>query len=383
MAKTKILLYDSIADGHHLDYLFYLIHQASQRPNIELVVVCSAKLEKNLQNFSFQATDSKAIVFDFIPESKIQQFHHKHIFFRSIAESNFAVEIGRKHQVDHLFFPYFDYFQRGALLGKNPQAKVSGILFRGNVENKGYAFVKKMVLQSVLSKHFFDKLYVLTEDFMENVKKTTHSNKIVYLPDPIYQFNDLEMSKKALVKKLSINPQKTVFLNFGYLDQRKGIIEFLEACQQLEPCDQEKIHLILAGNIDPNLLPKVNDLLKNLPAISTSKLFSYHLPEEAQCLFEITNWTLVLYPKFLGSSSVLIRSAMANKPVLGGNIGTIGHQINQNKLGISINPENRSAIALALKDILDGKTKVQAQGLADFSEKHSIQNFGKILFDLS
>lgn len=380
MEKTKILIYDSISTGHHLDYLFYLIHQASQRTHVELILVCSEKIKKNLNDFSFPIEQFPHISFDFLSESSIETLHRKQILFRSVNEWNLAVSFAHKHQANQLLFPFFDYFQLGALIGSRPKVKVSGILFRGKVANKGYAFVKKTVLKLVLSKHFFDKLFVLSEDFMENVKKTTGSNKIVYLPDPVFQFPDISVAKNTLIKKLSIDSQKIVFLNFGYLDDRKGIIEFLEACKLLPTEQQQCIHLILAGKIAPNLLPKVQQLIEELPHISISPLFAYHLPEESQALFEISDWTLVLYPKFLGSSSVLIRSAMANKPVLGNNIGTIGHQIKEHSLGIAIDPSNRAAIAEALKDILYGKTRVQAQGIADFSAKHSIQNFGKILF---
>ncbi|MEY4383046.1 MAG: hypothetical protein RI995_588 [Bacteroidota bacterium] len=381
MGKTKILIYDSIANGHHLDYLFYVMQQASLRKNIELVLVCSTKIDKNLNDFSFPVGKFPTIQFDYLSEEQLQAFHQKPIFLRSIAEWNYAVQLAEKHEAQQILFPYFDYFQLGALVGKTPQAKVSGILFRGNTVNKMYGSVKKTALKWVLRKPFFDKLFVLTEDIVEDVKNLTSTEQVVYLPDPVYQFPSDEVSKKAFVKNLSIESSKTVFLNFGYLDSRKGIVEFLEACQLLDSSIKQKIHLVLAGKMEASLQPKVEKLLANLPEISCSKLFSYHLPQEAQHLFELTDWTLVLYPKFLGSSSVLIRSAMANKPVLGGNIGTIGAQMRRNTLGISIDPENRKEIANALTEILTQNIQPQAKGLKEFSEIHSINNFGNILFE--
>ncbi len=381
MRKTKILIYDSISTGHHLDYLFYLIHQASHRKHVELVVVCSEKIRKNLNDFSFPIEEYPEISFDFLPEKEIERLHHKHILSRSIAEWNKAVQIAHKHQAEELLFPYFDYFQLGALLGNTPNLKVSGILFNANVVHSVYAFVKKTVLKTVLRQHFFDTLFVLTEDSLQDVKNLTHSKNIIYLPDPIFQFPENILTKKALEKQLSIDASKTVFLNFGYLDSRKGIIEFLEACQLLDNKLQEKIHLILAGKIASDVQDQLENLLHNCPGITTSKLFEHQLPENIQYLFQIADWSLVLYPKFLGSSSVLIRSAMANKPVMGNKIGSIGKLIEKYQLGIAIDPEDRQAIAHSLQSILENQVRFESKGMQFIAQKHHVNNFGKIVYE--
>ncbi len=383
MGKTKILIYDSISTGHHLDYLFYLIHQASQREGVELVLVCSEKIKKNLHDFSFPIDQYPQISFDFLDETKIEELHAKQILARSIAEWNEAIAFAHKHQVTELLFPYFDYFQLGALLGKKPKLKISGILFNANVVHPLYAFVKKMILKLVLSRHFFDTLFLLSEDALVRVKKMSPNKNIIYLPDPIFQFEENTEFKNELREKLAINPSKTVFLNFGYLDERKGILEFLEACLLLESSHQEKIHLILAGKIEERLQQRVEKFLEHCKSITVSKLFHYQLPETTQYLFELSDWTLVLYPKFLGSSSVLIRSAMANKPILGSNLGTIGKQMQEASLGISVNPENKEDIATAMRTILEKDYSIDSDALAAYTQKHSLNNFGKIVFDLS
>jgi len=174
---------------------------------------------------------------------------------------------------------------------------------------------------------------------------------------------------------------KTIFLNFGHLDDRKGILEFLEGVSMLSEEQRKDIHLILAGKIEADFQIEIENSLKKLPDLSTSLLFARHSLETMQALFELTDWTLALYPKFLGSASMVIRSAFAGTPVLGSNLGAIAHQINSNDLGVSIDPENPAEIARTLEKILNKEYLYNPQGPAGFAKMHSLENFGKILFE--
>lgn len=378
MGKTKILIYDSINDGHHLDYLFYIIQQVSLRPNLELIVVCHEKITKNLHDFSFPIQNFPQISFFYLQPNQIQNFHSKNIFNRSLSEWNFAVEIAQKNLVDHIVFPYFDYFQIGAIFGKKPTCNVSGILFGATSKNSWYTSIKKTILATVLKKPFLKNIFLVSNEYYNAIKNT--SKKILFLPDPIYTFPFNPKTKEHTTQNLHIPPNKTCFLNFGHLDSRKGILEFLSACELLDPDQQKQIHLILAGKLDPKIKPAVEKKIASLQ-ISTTLLFHYLMPEEIQYLFEATDWSLVLYPKFMGNASTLVRSAMAKKPLIANKYGNIGYLMQKHELGIALNPENSKEIANALTDILQNNRSINPKNLEEFAQFHQVNHFGKLLLE--
>lgn len=375
----KILIYDSIADGHHLDYIFYIIQQVSIRKDSELIVVCQDKIESTLKDFQFDLPSN--VQLEFITNEKIANFHKKSLYARSISEWNETINLAQKHQVDQILFPFFDYFQFGALFGKKTNIPLAGILFKPKVKGNLINTLKFWMLKWVVNKPNFKNLFVLPEFRVQALQKTISLHKIKYLPDPIYVVPSNNEFKEALRKNLDLPKNKTIFLNFGHLDDRKGILEFLEGVSMLSEEQRKEIHLILAGKIEPNFQNKVEEYLKKLPNLTSSLLFERHSPETMQALFELTDWTLALYPKFMGSASMVIRSAFAGKPVLGSNLGAISHQISQNKLGVSADPENPAKIARALEKILHKEILFDPKGLSEFAQKHSVENFGKIVFE--
>ena len=374
----KILIYDSIADGHHLDYIFYIIQQVSIRKDLELIVVCQDKIKYTLKEFDFNPAES--VQFEFLSKETVKKHHSKNIYLRSISEWNETIRWAEKYQVDQILFPFFDYFQFGALFGKKTTIPFSGIIFRPKLKGNFANTLKFWMLKMVVNSSNFKQLFVLPEFRVKALQTAINSQKIQFLPDPIYSIPTSEEYLQLTSKKLALPKNKSIFLNIGHLDERKGIIEFLDGVSLLPIEQQQNIHLILAGKIEPDFQKLVEKKLNNLPNLTTSLLFERLSLAMMQTLFEKTDWTLTLYPKFLGSASMLIRSAFAGTPVLGSNLGAIAHQISQNQLGLSADPENPAEIARALEKILYKEILFDPKGLSEFADKHSMENFGKILF---
>jgi glycosyltransferase involved in cell wall biosynthesis len=108
-----------------------------------------------------------------------------------------------------------------------------------------------------------------------------------------------------------------------------------------------------------------------LPDLEVIKLFNHlHYPTIELC-FEVADVVLVTYQGHMGMSSVLIRAALAGKPVIGTSMGTIGATIDAYQLGLSIDPSNAFEFAQALT----GKLKTNAALQSEFVRQNSVEAF--------
>jgi glycosyltransferase involved in cell wall biosynthesis len=82
-------------------------------------------------------------------------------------------------------------------------------------------------------------LYCL-DPYAEYIQEKWHSNKALYLPDPVKTYPFAQEAPILLRQQLGIEPHRKVFLIFGFLDERKGIIPTLEALLQLPKNNNKK-----------------------------------------------------------------------------------------------------------------------------------------------
>ena len=141
--KQRILLFDTILDGHHPDYLSYLIGYFSGQPSIEVYVVSgeSFKTEFDKRQEEEQRVWGSNIHFLPINSREIARIHKKSIYLRSFIEWRLMLKYALEVNASHAIIMYFDYFQLGAWLGKRAHLPVSGILFRPAIAGTNTVFM--------------------------------------------------------------------------------------------------------------------------------------------------------------------------------------------------------------------------------------------------
>jgi hypothetical protein len=92
--------------------------------------------------------------------------------------------------------------------------------------------------------------------------------------------------------------------------------------------------------------------------------------------FDSTDWVLVLYRNHLGSSSVLVRAALAGKPVLSTHLGQIGQLTNTQDLGAVVDILETKDLANLLVKIIDQKMEIHHASIEKFASENSIKAFG-------
>lgn len=380
MFSKRILLFDTITDGHHPDYLYNLILYYSQKPEVELHIVSGEGFKLYLtQYFKEGVLPWENIKIHAIDSEELQNIHQKSIYLRSFIEwrlmKKYALQLG----VKKVLLMYMDYFQLGIIFGSKSGLDISGIYFRPDFiknPNGFYAKFKRLVFQKAVRSGNLKSLFTLEEKNVPELQKFSDKTRVKYICEPIQLFSITQSQKDNFTNIHQLPQDKILFLNFGHLDDRKGIEVFLKACQQLSKEQLNSIALVLVGPTHPDYQTKIEAIIENIEGLKTYPIWGYLPANEVQIAFELSDWVLVLYQNHLGSSSVLVRSALAGKPVLGTNLGQIGELTRNRKLGLAVDASSPVEIAKALTDIIEDRFQIDKKAIQQFASENSIQAFG-------
>ena len=378
--KNRILLFDTITDGHHPDYLIHLIGFYSGKKDVELYVSTGESFKSQFDARQ-KAEDNpwgENVTFLPIPTDKLNSIHSKSIYLRSIIEWNLLVETAKEINASQVLLMYFDYYQIGILIGKKAPCPVSAIYFRPNFaenDNGIYPQIKKWMLSKVLKSGQIQNLFCLVHALVPYMKGQKTQTQIIPICDPIKQF---EISKSEIAEfknKFKVPTDKQIFLNFGYLDDRKGMEVFIDACATLPIEALAKICLLLAGPVPEYYEKIIEAKLAQVPELEVIRCYGYLPAREVQICFEISDVVLILYQDFLNMSSVLIRAAMANKPTFATQTGMIGELVSKHNVGITVDATSVSEVANELKAIINNGISYSEDNLKQLAEENSLNSF--------
>ena len=380
MAINRILLFDTITDGHHPDYLIHVIGFYSGKKDVELYVSTGESFKSQFDARQ-KAEDNPwgdNVTFLPIPTNKLNSIHSKPIYLRSIIEWNLLVETAKEINASQVLLMYFDYYQLGILIGKKAPCPVSAIYFRPNFtenDNGIYPQIKKWMLSKVLKSGQIQDLFCLVHALVPYMKGQKTQTQIIPICDPIKQFQISKSETAEFKNKYKIPTDKKIFLNFGYLDDRKGMEVFIDACATLPKEALAKICLLLAGPVPEYYEKIIEAKLAQVPELEVIRCYGYLPAREVQICFEISDVVLILYQDFLNMSSVLIRAAMANKPNLATQTGMIGELVSKHNVGITVDATSVSEVGNELKAIIKNGISYSEDNLKQLAEENSLNSF--------
>ena len=378
--KNRILLFDTITDGHHPDYLIHVIGFYSGNKEVELYVSTgeSFKSQFDARQQSEDNPWGDNVTFLPIPTNKLNSIHSKPIYLRSIIEWNLLVETAQSINANQVLLMYFDYYQLGILIGKKAPCPVSAIYFRPNFtenDNGIYLQIKKWMLSKVLKSGQIQNLFCLVHALVPYMKGQKTQTQIIPICDPIKQFEISKSETAEFKNKYKISTDKKIFLNFGYLDDRKGMEVFIDACAALSSEALAKICLLLAGPVPEYYEKIIEAKLAQVPELEVIRCYGYLPAREVQICFEISDVVLILYQDFLNMSSVLIRAAMANKPTFATQTGMIGELVSKNNVGVTVDATSVSEVRNELNAMIQNGISYSEDNLKQLAEENSLNSF--------
>ncbi|MFD1144046.1 glycosyltransferase [Larkinella insperata] len=387
----KILLFDTIIDGHHADYLTHLIrYWVDKRLAGELIVVTQQAFQPCFQDLTDGQPGAGNVRFVPISPSDIEAVHGASMLTRSFKEWNLLLKYVQTYQPTHALLMYFDLFQLATWLGRSAPCPISGIYFRPDFhykQNPGFkaqlnGFRKKVTLKGALRQATLANVFCLDHSAVEGLRQLSPAAKIWPLADPVESYTLTPAEVGALRTKLGIESGRQVFLLFGYLDERKGIEPLLEAVKELPADRQKAVCLVLAGPVQPAFQEKIERKLAEVgDLVQVVRVFREIKGREIQLFFELADYALALYQKHVGMASVVVRAAVSRKPVLASDYGYLGHLVQSEQLGAVADTTEPSAIRAMVERVLAGKIPYSAENLQKLADRNSDVYFAETIFN--
>lgn len=374
------MLFDTILDGHHSDYINHIIDfWLENQLQHELYVVTPE---------GFRVTNNAAgnVHFVVIDEKEIDKTMAGNIVSRGFAVWDLFLSYANKIGPDHAFLMYLDLYQIGLCLGKKAQCPVSGIFFRPSfhydyslsLKEKVVGFRKKWMLNKMLQNPSLHYLFSLDHSSVEPIGRRSGHVQVVPISDPVKRYVVSEKEVDDLRKNLKIGKNRKVVLLFGYLDDRKGIEQVIDALKLLPETESSKMALLIVGPISANyrsvIEAKINANKTNVQIITHFDEIKGGL---IQTYFELADFILTLYQKHVGMSSIVVRAALSGKPLISSDFGYMGKLVKEKGFGETLNSEDPAEIAQALVKALNGRVLASEKKMTEFGLENSPNAFAE------
>ena len=380
----KFLIFDTILNGHHTDYITYLVDYwcEHQMPG-ELYVVTPCGFSASL---SAEARAYPGISCLELHEDELRLAQKGSTFRRSFSEWNLFVKYARQIRPTQALLMYFDLFQMGMWLGEKSPCPVSGIYFRPSfhysvqlsVKEKALALRKKWLLSRVMTNPSLTHLFCLDKSSVKAIRKISNRVRVLPLSDPVKEYAVSAREVEALRRKLGIEARRKVFLVFGYLDNRKGIEPILDAADQLTEAERADFALLLAGPISDDYRHAIDERISRLKSgTQVVCLYEKRFGPAIQILFELSDFVLTLYQKHIGMSSIVVRAALSRKPLISSDFGYMGSLVDNEVLGTTINSASIPSIAEAFRQALRGEVVFSGSAVRTLSEQNTFQQYAR------
>lgn len=197
-----------------------------------------------------------------------------------------------------------------------------------------------------------------------------NGGKVLAVPDPTHPPVNTSTDEARVTEQVPAN--RIMFLLFGYLTERKGILALLEALRMIPSNIAAQAAVVLAGKIEPAIRPEVEEISRRLE-LEQPDLW-LHLEDrrvssgELDALIRRCDVVLAPYQRFVGSSGVLLWAARAGKPLLTQDFGLLGRLARDYRLGLAVDCSDPRVLA-------DGIRRMVQHGVSQFIDRPSARDF--------
>jgi glycosyltransferase involved in cell wall biosynthesis len=228
-------------------------------------------------------------------------------------------------------------------------------------------------------------LFMNDAEWVELLRSFTYSERVVHLPE-VAELNAGEESTTTELRRLLRDLDgRVVFLVFGDLWPRKGVMTAMAAMARLTQDQQQRAALVIAGRSHPTFEEKIHEAacsLRNHTSVAVLECHRFLSEEEVAVLFDRADVVLTLYTGHAGMSNVILLAAAAQRPVLSSAEGRMGKLVEQEKLGRTVDAADPDAVAAAVAHCLEAApgTLGNAEKMRDLAARHTGEHFAGTFF---
>ena len=212
-----------------------------------------------------------------------------------------------------------------------------------------------------------------------------HGDKIRAVPDPAHPSVNDTAEEGRLAGMAPA--ERMVFLLFGYLTERKGVLALMQALRLLSPEVAAKVAVVLAGKVEPAIRAELQDLRRRV-VVEQPDLW-LHLEDrrvssgELDALVRRSDVVLAPYQRFVGSSGVLLWAARLGKPILTQDFGLLGRLVKDYQLGLAADCGDPAMLAAAMARFVHSGARafISEPAAHDFVCARTPQRFAEMVFE--
>jgi glycosyltransferase involved in cell wall biosynthesis len=231
-----------------------------------------------------------------------------------------------------------------------------------------------------------DTLFLNDAEWVGPLRSYPCAQRVVHLPEVAELNGGDEPAAEALRNELGALQCRVVFLVFGDLAPRKGVMTALAAMARLPADQQRRAALVIAGrsyqtSFQAQISAAANDL-RERTAVAVLELHRFITEVEVAALFARADVVLTLYRGHAGMSNVILLAAAAERPVLSCREGRMGQMVDRERLGLTIEVGDLEAVAAAMVHCLEAApgTLGDAASMRRLAARHTGESFAGTFF---
>jgi glycosyltransferase involved in cell wall biosynthesis len=398
-AERRLVVLEPDAEGHPREWLRHLISfTAAMGSGYVVWLVVAPEVCRDLTaELAAQSTTRVRVL-------PLTEAERKLCTHRWLAVSGFArwwtmrrylrllgADAGHFLSIDHVSLPL-------ALGFRAAGRRLGGILFRPSVHypklgcrrtrwREWLRDARKALLYQLMLLNDAVRVVLTLDPYFPSYAANRYINgkKVRAVPDPAHP----SVNETADDGRLAELPprDRMVFLLFGYLTERKGVLALLHALHGLPADAAPRVAVVLAGKVEPAIRSEVQDLCA-LINLDRPDLW-LHLEDrrvssgELDALVRRSDVVLAPYQRFVGSSGVLLWAARLGKPVLTQEFGLLGRLVKDYQLGVAADCGNPSALAAAIRSFVreGAQAFINEPAAHEFANSRTPQRFAEMVFD--
>ena len=375
----NVLVFDNQITGHHLEYLHHILVMAGENSNDSFVFVVPKQINEIKDNLEWPVYPN--VSYDYLDN----EIRPASTYVMDMLKASFILckilrTLTIKHSIDVVFTNGIMAFVPFASLFFPSKTKIAGIIYQIYLYNDRESSLITKVFNRfkyiILSKgKVYKKVFILNSlKSASELNRIFKTSKFTYLPDPVLELpNNTNLNLKA---HYEIPSEKTVFVHFGELSERKGTLNIVKSLKHFKADKLNRSVFIFAGVVKSEIKEQFYSLIKDYDNIIVEDKFCSYNYLSALCKCA----DVILLPYLITnlSSGLLSYASQYETPVIAPKTGLIGELVEEYKLGRLLNANTPEVIAqecvIAIENRIEKPTK-------EYSNSHSVTAFNTIIYN--
>jgi glycosyltransferase involved in cell wall biosynthesis len=375
-------------DGHKLGFVQNIIDYLEKNSDTKNQYYFLSNYSKD---FRLKKKKNSQIELFALTETQQNSVNSKKRFLeKSHLEWTLILEKAKELKIERLILMELDPYQLSIFRSK-VSFDIYGIWFRPyhrmEQEAKGlknylkfnlFKFQKKITLFLALRNKSLKKVFILNDELLPDLP-ICKPPRFFYLPDPCFPYK--QQATFNLRQKYNISSDKVIFLQFGFIDERKNTENILLALNSLQKSISEKVALLIIGKFKENYEQTLRSIIPSHAQYQTLFNPQFISDSEMESTFSQSDVILRMNINFFGSSGIVGIAANHDKPCIVSNFGVMADQVEEYNMGVIIDPYDIEEIMRSIQTFIENPDQRKVSGKA-YREAHTAEKFVQTLLDI-